>query len=275
MTILIKELSGSKNISKPSQGSRSASREFLVYDDEGIIPTMDDMLNAAGMPVINQTHPDADYLFATGYRFSLSNQRANTWLVTWDYTPFEVADGGEDDVPVEPEFTGLSVNINQTIIDIWKSNPNKPANVSAPLNPAPLGSSTPAASDIGGNLVASKGYPISFALPIADITITTNIFTANFNGYGFLSSVSKRNNSSWLGFPAGSVLFKGVNINKTAPNTYQLTYQLTWDHWYHLRQVPERDEDGNPKIDVTGNELYVFFRQPFPQTTSFGFLPRV
>ena len=274
MTIQVTELAGSKSINKPPVGSRSAERTFIVYDDEGIIPTIDDMLLASGMPTINQAHPDSPSLFATGYTFSLNEERANTWQVTWSYTPFEVADTEEDE-PEEAEFTGLDVSVSQVIIDIWKANPNKPANVDAPLNPAPLGSATAAQSDIGGDLVASMGYPISYALPIADITITQNLYTSNFNGYGFLSSVSKRNSAAWLGFPAGSVLFKGVDITKTSPNSYQLTYNLTWDMWYHLRQVPERDEDGNPKIDVTGFELYVFFRQPFPETTSFGFLPSV
>ena len=274
MTIQVTELAGSKNISKPPRGDRSAERTFIVYDDEGIIPTIEDMLLADGMPTINEAHPDSDILYATGYDFSLNEERANTWEVTWTYTSYQVSDTEEEE-PIEPDFTGLDVSVSQVIIDIWKADPNKPANINSPLNPAPLGSATAAQSDIGGDLVASMGHPISYALPTADITITQNLYTPVFNGYGFLTKVNKRNDGMWLGFPPGSVLFKGVDITKTAPNSYELTYNLTWDYWYHLRQVPERDKDGNPKIDITGNELYVFFRQPFPLTTSFGFLPIV
>lgn len=263
MTIQVTEVAGSRIVTNPAAGERSGSRSFIVYDDSGLFPTMDDMLLATGMPAYNDPHPDNDSLFAGGYNFQLNEERANTWIVTWNYTP-NLVNAIEEDEPSDPDFAAFDAKVTQTIVDMWKSNPNKPANIN-----------NPAATDIGGTLVANMGLPISAALPRADITLKTTLSTSNFQGFGFLTSVTKRNANTWLGFPAGSVLFKGVNIARTGPISYDLTYELTWDYWYHLRQVPERDVDGNPKIDLTGLELNVFFKQPFPLTVDFGFLPNV
>jgi len=85
-----------------------------------------------------------------------------------------------------------------------------------------------------------------------------------------------RNAESWLGFDAGSVLFIGVDIKQIAAGSYQLTYRLAWDFFSHLRQVPSRNEDGNPDMDRSDDPptlVMVYWRQPFPETTSFSFLP--
>ena len=263
MTIQVTEVAGSRIVTNPAAGERSGSRSFIVYDDSGLFPTMDDMLLATGMPAYNDPHPDNDSLFAGGYNFQLNEERANTWIVTWNYTP-NLVNAIEEDEPADPDFAAFDAKVTQTIVDMWKSNPNFPSNIN-----------NPAATYIGGTLVANMGLPISAALPRADITLKTTLSTSNFQGFGFLTSVTKRNANTWLGFPAGSVLFKGVNIARTGPISYDLTYELTWDYWYHLRQVPERDIDGNPKIDLSGLELNVFFKQPFPLTVDFGFLPNV
>ena len=272
MTIQVTEVAGSRTVAKPTSGDRSGSRTFVVYDDSGLFPTMDDMLLATGMPTYNDPHPDNDSLFAGGYNFQLNDERANTWLVTWSYTPFLV-NADEEEEPPDPEFVGFDAKVTQTIVDMWRSNPLLPTDINDPPSPP---DDTAAASDIGGKAVHTMGYPISGALPRADITLKSTLVSSNFQGYGFLASVSKRNSNTWLGFPAGSVLFKGVNIVRTAPTTYDLTWDLTWDYWIHLRQSPDRDIDGNPKIDQSDpSEMYVFFKQPFPLTVDFGFLPNV
>jgi len=268
MTIQVKELQGSKKLRRPSGGDRSAERSFIVYDDEGVIPTIDDILLAPGMPVINQSHPDNSSLFATGYNFSLNPDRNNTWNVTWEYTPFVVADTNEDEEPLDQDnqqtSDAFSVSISQTIIDIWRTNPTIPSNTDSPG----------AATDIGGDEVHERGLAISKALSIANISITKTIVTPNFNAGGLLNNVTKRNNAVWLGLPAGSVLFKGVNINRTQPNTYSVSYECAYDSDYHLRQVPKRAEDGNPEFVSTASPtLDVYFRQPFPDTVSFNFIP--
>ena len=271
MTIQVTETAGSKRLRQPASGDKTAEREFVVYDDAGIVPTMDDMLIASGMPRRNQSLPDNAGIFANGYSFQLHSDRINTWVVTWSYSPHEVADI-EDDEPIddpasdESLATGFNVAIGQTIIDIWKSDPTIPSNPSSPG----------ATDDIGGNEVHEKGVPVSMALPTAEITVSRTVFAQNFQAGGALVMVTKRNSASWLGFPAGSLLFKGVTINRPEPYRFELTFNISYDKWFHLRQCPKRAEDGNPEYVSTADPtLDVYFRQPFPLTTSFGFIPQI
>jgi len=260
MSIVVQEIAGSKVIDWQPGASRTGQREFLVYDDDDLTITHDDIMDSSGLPTFGEAHPDASGIYASGYSMRLIEDRANTWMVTWSYT-VQTLTGGED--PDDISFLpGFNVSIGQNIIDIWRSDPTSPSNFSTP------GLTT----DIGGNQVHVAGHPISMALPKADISIKSQIITNSFNGYGLLQYVSKRNTSAWMGFPAGTVLFTGVNINKSG-NVYELDWSLTWDHWAHLRQVPDRsDIDG----DIEGlPDCAVYFRQPFPLHTSFAFLPQV
>jgi len=259
MSIVVQEMAGSKVIEWQPGSTRTGQREFLVYDNDDVTITHDDIMESSGLPTFGEAHPDASGLFASGYSMRMLEDRANTWMVTWSYTILVVTGDDTDDIAFLP---GYAVSIGQNIIDIWRSDPNAPASYSSP---GPL-------TDIGGTKVHSAGYPISMALPKADITIKSQITTNSFNGYGLLQYVSKRNTYAWMGFPAGTVLFTGVNINKVG-NVYDLDWSLTWDHWAHLRQVPDRsDIDG----DIEGlPDCAVYFRQPFPHHTSFSFLPQV
>tara|TARA_R100001594_G_scaffold29482_1_gene54967 strand:- start:221 stop:1048 length:828 start_codon:yes stop_codon:yes gene_type:complete len=274
MTLVATELAGTRNINRPAQGDKTARREFIVYDDEGFIPTIDDILLNSFLPSMGAAHPDIGGIYANAYNLRLSPDRKNTWLVGWDYSPIIPPDYQEDDTdPIDEPTDGddtirattFSVNIGQTVIDVWRSDPDVPVGIAVPSLTA----------DIGGNEVHERGMPISFALPTAEISASITVFTNNFNGSGFLKNVTKRNSDSWLGFPAGSLLFKGVNISRPEPNKFDITYQIAWDKWNHLRQVPKRAEDGNPDYVSTATPtLEVYFRQPFQESTSFGFIPQ-
>ena len=260
MSIVVQEMAGSKVIDWQPGSTRTGQRVFVVYDDEDIEINHDDILEADDLPVFGEAHPDASGLWAKGYSMRMLEERANTWEITWSYTVNQwEGEDTDDDVSLD---SGLNISIGQNIIDIWRSDPAKPTNVSSP------GLTT----DIGGNKVHVAGHPISMALPKADISIKSQIVTNSFNGYGLLQHITRRNSDTWLGFPPGSVLFHGINISKNG-NVYELDWSLTWDFWYHLRQVPARsDIDG--EIDDPGS-CSVYFRQPFPLTTSFSFIPQV
>ena len=138
----------------------------------------------------------------------------------------------------------------------------------------PSSKAEPAREDIGGTLVSEGGYPISLALPIAEIAINQQR-SGFFNAGTYLTKVGKRNSGSWRGFSAGSVLFTGVDVTQDTFGVNEITFQLAFDKYFHLRQVPERDEDGNPKLDLSADPptMNVFFKQPFKETVDFGFLP--
>ena len=266
MSLVIQEQSGSRQFTRGG-GSYAASRTWLAYDDDGGSPTIGEIMNSTDLPSFGDTHPDVDSIYAQEWDLQLSDQRSDTWAIVWSYssTPTE---GGSDNTEEEDittdAFTDISVSVGQVIIDAWKSNPLMPVSIDAP-----------ARTDIGGSPLHEEGYALSLALPTAEIAITGTVQASSFNAGGALTRVTKRNTESWLGFDAGSVLFYGVDIKQIAAGTYQLTYKLAWDVWYHLRQVPSRDESGNPELDRSDDPptLVVYWKQPFPETTSFSFLP--
>tara|TARA_R110000824_G_scaffold401762_1_gene615159 strand:+ start:10121 stop:10921 length:801 start_codon:yes stop_codon:yes gene_type:complete len=265
MSVVVVELAGSKKISQSAEGKRSGTRSFFVYDDEGTSLIVDDILFASGVPLLGSTHPDMVGLYANNWNLTVSDDRANAWSLVWNYSTTFVdtqPDEEAEDTALPDGLQGFSMTVGVTIIDIWKADPTMPAN-----------RNTPATADIGGTTVSEGGLPISMALPTADIRLREK-FTGLFEGGKFLSKVGKRNSSYWQGFSAGSVLFTGMNVNHTRDGVNEIEYTLAWDKWYHLRQVPERDDDGNPVVDGTADPtINVYFKQPFEDTTNFSFLP--
>jgi hypothetical protein len=198
-----------------------------------------------------------------------SAEGVGIWDVVWEYKSTVVGSGGDN--PLQPDetelYVGLSVDSSFTLVDMYKSgfslasvdinNPNK-------------------TTDVGGTLEALHGNPISKALPTTTITITEDIVSDNFT-LSRLEDSGKRNLNPWLGLPAGSVVFAGVTVNRTGQGKYKMSYKFVWDEWYHLRQIPDYDENGKVIYDnsVTPVTQEVFWRQPFKETIDFGFQPQV
>tara|TARA_R110000824_G_scaffold133430_2_gene296195 strand:+ start:7071 stop:7880 length:810 start_codon:yes stop_codon:yes gene_type:complete len=268
MSVVVTETPASKKISRATDGSRTASRSFIVYDDDGDTLTPSDVTTAYGLPFVGQVYPDADGLFASGYNLSLHNDRTNTWVVDWAYDTVQVTDDEENPADTTPLETNTSITVGLTILDIYKSGFTLPSAAADINDPSPNGTNF---GDIGGSITDS-GYPISFALPTADIKITKS-YTGFFNGGGLLSVTGTRNSNGWMGFPAGSLLFTGVGYTSKGGNTYDLTFSISYDAWFHLRQVPDRDVNGKPNYNKTANTMDVFWRQAFKDTSSFTFLP--
>ena len=269
MSIVVTETVGSKKISRGDDGSRSASRSFLVYDDEGLALTTGDVINAYGLPYIGQVYPDSGGLYANSYNLSLSDSRVDTWVVDWSYGTVQIS---EDDDEIDPADdtaaeTSLNITVGLTVIDIFKTGSGV---LFLPSDPAHI--SDPTLFGVIQGTLTDAGYPISFALPTADIKITKT-YTGIFHGGGVLAITGTRNATNFLGFPLGSVLFTGVGYTAKGGYTYDLTFTLHFDSWYHLRQVPDRAADGKPNYNVTAGTMDVFWRQPFAGTADFTFLP--
>jgi len=267
MSLVIQEQAGSRQFTRSNE-SYTGTRTWLAYDDEGFSPTISEIMNSSDLPTFGDTHPDVDSIYASEWDLQLSDQRSDMWEITWTYDSNFIESTGGDNSETEDDtdpFTDISVSVGQVIIDAWRSNAVMPADID-----------DPARTDIGGNPLHDEGYALSYALPTADISITGTVQASSFNAGGALSRVTMRNAESWLGFDAGSVLFIGVDIKQIAAGSYQLTYRLAWDFFSHLRQVPSRNEDGNPDMDRSDDPptlVMVYWRQPFPETTSFSFLP--
>jgi hypothetical protein len=267
----------SGEIGRDSDGKKSATRMFIVYSDSGSLD-FEDVISNTGLPQIGQPHPSDNSIIVGSYAIRANPDRKDTYDVTYTYkTPDEVVGDDDEDEEIEEvevidgaeagsAVVAFTMNVGLSIVDIWKAAPTIPADIN-----------DPARVDIGGTLVSEGGYPISLAIPIVEIGIN-QLFSGFFNAGTFLNKVAKRNNAEWQGFPAGSVLFTGVDVTQDTEGENTATFKCSYDTFYHLRQVPQRDEDGNPKVTWVGDDppvpsMNVYFKQPFKDTTDFGFLP--
>ena len=108
------------------------------------------------------------------------------------------------------------------------------------------------------------------------------VFSTFFGAYFYLNDVQlkagKRNASPFLGFDAGSVVFKGMSVQRQEYAKWDVTYTFAWDAWSHMSQVPKRivgEDIGELDWDRSTDPatLPIYFKQPFPDTTSFDFAP--
>jgi hypothetical protein len=83
------------------------------------------------------------------------------------------------------------------------------------------------------------------------------------------SYVNKRNAAAFLDFPAGSVLFAGIQATPDEDEMVRLTYQFVYDSWYHLEQQPELDEEQRPLLDANDQAETVKWFQPYEETADF------
>ena len=172
--------------------------------------------------------------------------------------------GGEEEGETERLFTGVSITTGLALVDGYVAGATIPSNGSQ-------GGDT--GSEItSGTIVHEGGEPVTVPVPTTDISLSTTTFGTTY----FLDDVQlkagKRNASSFYGFDGGSVLFKGMSVSRQTANSWDSTYNFVWDAWSHMRQVPNRDGAGNIAPEADGT-LKIYFKQPFPDQTSFAFSP--
>ena len=282
MSIGAVEVSGGAELTRDTDGRYTGTRTFIVYEDDGAYISVGQALSAGALPLLGEPHPDLGTSICGGFTIRESADRKETYDITYQYAMPEDVDlpddpsdplgddettGGDsgviDGAEAESGVTAFTVKVGVSIVDIWKSSPDMPSNKNDPER-----------VDIGGSLVSEGGYPISYAMPTADISIKTQ-YEGYFDVGSVIGRVGRRNSHWWRGFAKGSILFTGVDVTQDTLGMNEVSYELAFDLYSHLRQVPERDEDGNPKVNLSTDppSLNVFFKQPFPQVTSFGFLP--
>jgi len=105
-----------------------------------------------------------------------------------------------------------------------------------------------------------------------------------------LGFINRRNNNSYsigpYSFPADTLLFTGCNISRVGSSTYEIVYSFAYDEKFHLRQIAKKSAEngevvksakadtcgGTPTAPPSGQTSHascVFWRQPFPDTTTF------
>ena len=321
MSIQYKEQIGSRSIGR-DRGSFTATRTFLVYDDDADnVLTVVDAINYSGGVRFSDGHPEIAGIFANSFDIQPVSDRAYTYTVVWNYAqPLEESDAGGDNDPFEgnpdhttintvddggildpptggeseqPEdsvigddgvsedsgggnnndggtetertFNGVSLTTGVALVDGYI------AGASIPSNGTETGSKI-----TSGTVVHQGGEPVTIPVPTTEISLSETHFGAYFYLNDVQLKAGKRNAGRFYGFDAGSVIFKGMSVQRQEYNQWDVTMNFTWDAWSHMRQVPAR-QAGDGELDwddsVDPPTLPIFFKQPFPDTVSFSFAP--
>jgi len=189
---------------------------------------------------------------------------------TGTITPVDARNEGQ------PSFIAIEYSVQGEPVDIWRAGATAPSN-----------KSTPADTDIGGTKVDSGGEPISSFNNVARVTVRNVIVGRPTPPLGF---INRRNNNSYsigpYSFPADTLLFTGCNISRVGSSTYEIVYSFAYDEKFHLRQIAKKSAEngevvksakadtcgGTPTAPPSGQTSHascVFWRQPFPDTTTF------
>ena len=130
-------------------------------------------------------------------------------------------------------------------------------------------------SDIAGTAVDQQGRPIAVPINTIELQIDTYLDTTQCfeNEAYFIDYLNKRNSTAIFGYPIGQLLFKSVVISEVGPEWYQYTYRMIADQYYHLRQVPKLDINGNVQLTGTGGvgqAAGVYWFQPYKSKFNFA-----
>jgi hypothetical protein len=180
-----------------------------------------------------------------------------TWTATASYT---------DDAQSEivQDFVKIESSTRVEAVDVWRTGATLPAYPQTP------GLTT----DIGGSSVDAAGVPVSALVVQQELTYTVRMNFTTVDQAAVNSKIGTRNSGAFLGGNPGFVLFTGVRRSRIAVDLYEVTYTFVWDAAAHLRQVPKRDADGDPELNV-GYANAVYARQPFPSVSDFSTLPGI
>lgn len=120
-------------------------------------------------------------------------------------------------------------------------------------------------ADMGGTPIDEAGKPFSW--PLRQIEITVDILWDGNDCFpafsDFADYTNKRNSATFLGFPAGSLLYLGPSFAPKHFGWYACSHRFLWDQLSHCEQRPKLDIDGRPITDGAGGignaaEVYWF-----------------
>lgn len=152
-----------------------------------------------------------------------------------------------------------SADIGGEYIDVWRAG-----------TPSLQGGSPSLSTDIGGTKVDSAGEPVSQFRVRSNVQITRVLASAPFSS--IWGAIGTRNNGSFEGATAGTLLFTGAKVATIEGCMYEVTYNFVSDEWYHMVQRPRREADGKVELNSDKQAAFVAFFQPFPSTSNFSTL---
>lgn len=170
------------------------------------------------------------------------------------------------------------IQTSSRVVDYYVDAASGPANFDAPIVPTSL---------IAGTVVNVMGDPWKYRVPQANIVIETSYNPRLDSASVYMSDMPdpvtlaglafSRNSATWLGWPAGAVLFTGFEERHLSQQVVQMSWNFTYDYLGFLEQVPyRRPNDGGLWLDtnyawggVAGGARgtsKVAWRQPYQKT---------
>jgi hypothetical protein len=263
MAITVVEQRDTRNLSQ-STGRVSASRTFVVYDDASPLLTPADVrgyFNGTDLPQIGDVFPKETDVYAVSFDISLIEDSEKAWRVQFSYENVEPGDSQ----PNEEGYTEITIDYKAEFRDVYRLGPNVPTN------------GNPNANDIGGTQVDAAGSPISRLQRMSELLITEVVAGSTFpdRSLKIRAARGKRNTSVFQGAPIGQVLYQGATATRIAVNKFQIQHRFAQDEFYHLVQVPAKNQEGEV-VKAVVNNLWrakdVYFVQPFPDGYDFNLL---
>ena len=268
MSIVVTETLNNRNVTFSRGSYKSATREFLVYDDAGASIDVSEVLAQADIPSVSgwaaqgEFHPTLPLLTAQDATIEAHDEHKNVFVVKITYKQLLVW-GPDSNFPGYMEFSG---GVAADFRDTWRRLPIRPDDIDNPDD-----------EDIEGTAIDVKGEPISVPFTTSTFEIQ-HVIEGDAPFTHIHSLAGKRNESHWGAFEAGTVLYEGARATTVGIGRRRLTHTFHHDPMYHLRQVSVPHMAGGTAIGdgtVSGYELKaypVIWRQPFPDVVDFASL---
>ena len=281
MTVTIKELMESRSANSTERGQIIGFRSFLIHGD-ATTPVNTGAQALAQLEAVDSStiqnpptdgapYPEDPNLRAVTWRVDrhLDSDGNGAWLIIWTYTS-PIGGGATAD-----ESIRISTQVEPFFDDVWitgASLPQMAADGTYNLSPTRVYLS-------GGQNVNNGNEPVSELIRRAVIEVTVIQRPPLFlRTWVFITGKRNENLVNFSGalFPTGMLLYDGPNIDQLDVEKFQVTHRFVADERNHLRQMAERDVDGQIKRDeeVATQEDWkastVFWVQPFPETADFS-----
>jgi len=274
------------------RGRWSGTQSYVVYDDANASILIIDLINAAGLAGVQVFGGGSEatlgtYMRFVGQSFSPIEASNKQWNAEFQFESI-VGDGANitaQDTKTETEvgFTSIEVDIQSELRDVYRKSPTMAASAS-----------NPAIVDIGGTPHYTGRDPVTAVGHLMRISVR-NVVNGRPNYSGIAAAVGKRNSdlfqfgasgiaSQNLICAIGTLLFVGASSSRIGPNQYEVNFEFAYDNeLFHLQQVAMTDVDGviiglkngastTPSVSNPWYATFVYWKQPFPDLSTFGAL---
>jgi hypothetical protein len=270
MTVTVREMLDSRPF-EYTGGKKIAYRMFSVEQDSPALSSPDEVINlmgSNGLPKIGDTFPGTT-LEAFDYKVSKFEGQTDLFLATFIYRDAGFQGVGVTKQPGEDGYVEYGAEVSVEFQPAWRRHSATEFEGLVQASGIYAYGGDSAFIDVAGDGIDAAGEPIS--IPRRTITLTLGVTVNQPPSLGYYTAFTpRRNNTVFGGFPIGSLLYTGANVNRIDTAKWNVEHRFVWDQYYHLVQNAHRNPNGAVRLlDSTGKAEYVWFVQPFPTFANF------